>query len=1167
MRKLIQIAAAVLGLLAASHAHAEVVTTVLAAIGGWVGGGAAAGALIVSTAFSLVSSAYASRQQRKAARRAQERQNQQDAANLADRTATIIQSDAPWPVIYGAPPQVGCTPVAQLSSGLAGEFKHLVVIFAAHPCEGIDEIYIDGQPLKLDADGWTTNTDFLLEPQYAGDVSAGPAVHVSMHLSPGGVDTADAFLIGSMNLTYPGQTLWTAAHKLTGFTYAVVTLNQFFERFQGGMPQITAKIRGKKVLDVRTGQTQYSRNPALILADFLMSRAGYGAQLAQIDQAALISAANACDQQVYGPEAVTDVENYGGSRALYVCDGMFRTDQDRDSTRQSIEDCMAGVSLESAGVWRIQAGSWASPVMALTDDDMLASVSVTQAANSSALRFNGARGTYVNAARGGNPEDFKPYFNPTFLALDGKEKVADIPLTFTTSHVRCQQLARVRVERSRGGFTVRFSPKMRAWKLQPGDRITLSSGLYGFTNKTFRITDWSYAAEAPLTLLAEEDEASFYDLADEVKADPSPNTNLPNPFAAVEPPQNLDVVSEEIQQSGTLVYRARAFWDQSTEAQVLLGGSVRVEWRRNLPEEPWQTRELPGDATETFFSSLEVGAEYEVRVRFQSRWAVSSFARIYYVFTGKSRAPEDVAELTLTVEVDGIYARWASPAGLDLLDWSVSEVRVGPTWEAGVQLWRGKATVANLGWLEAGERAIWVVHRDREGRESVPQFEIIEILPPAQPLPEASVANRNTIHLAWQDCKTTQPLRHYELRYGPVFADAELIGLSGSTTYSSQQLNFGIHRYWVTGVDLAGNRGPSGYADAATLESLDSLIGNYRALLDSLYDDLAAQIIDNTKNTDDQANRVLAGAIEKVEIVKEANKATAKRVTGLVAQVNQNKALATEQIELIVTEQGAQATKIEVLAVMTDENHAAIIQEQTARVDGDSALAQSIETVQSDVGDLSATVQTQANTLADLNGNVAAQYMIRAEAIGVTGKRAFAGLSINVSAESPGTPAQSEVIVLANSFLVAPDTSSLGDAPFKVEGGVVYINVAKIKDADIGTLKIAGRAVTQPAYAETEVSTPLASSGLLNSLSIFGFDSGGEFVQVSACIDADVDSVQVRVFLGGVEVASKVIKSALQFGFTPPAGPGDYTIVFNDATGVGAGNSRFKSVSFLACKR
>jgi Domain of unknown function (DUF1983) len=1206
------------------------------------------------TAVSVASSVYGSVQAKKQARAAAERKFQQEVASLQDRTTTIVASDDAWPVVYGQPAPFGGSIKAVLGSGDKAQFKHVVIIFAAHECEAIDDVYIDGESLMLDEFGTSQNPTFQVEygvvreveldfavqrfeqeNVYTGEITyiyaalvdtsalgqiydphiiaikrsngadltnkfaivnsnaipgqmhfpgivlmgdqtvegatgkvtlriegAGSALHISKHLSRGGVDVADQVMMNAIPLN-----LWTADHKLSGYTYIVATLNLLLERFQGGMPAFTARIRGKRVLDPRTGQIVYSRNPALCLADFLRSECGYLALDEQIDQNALIAAANACDQVVYGPGAWNDRETYGNDTRRYVCDGIFRSDQDRDTTRQQLEDAMAGFSLESGGVWRILAGAWSTPVLALADDDMLGPASVIQTANPGQSRFNGARGVYVNQGRNGVSEDITPYVNAVFRAADAKEKWLDLPLSFTASHARAHQLARVRVEQSRGGFVLQIQPKMLAWHLQPGDRITLSSGLYGFTNKRFRVQDWTFSQTSPLALQVVEDEESFYDLADETQADPAPNTNLPNPFAAVAPPQNLDVVSEEIQQSGTLVYRARVFWDPAVEPGVLMGGTVRIEWRRNLPNAPWQTTELPGDATQTYLTALEVGAEYEVRVRFQSRWTASTYARIYYVFTGKSRVPEDVAELTVSVEGDGVYARWASPEGLDLLDWSVSEVRIGPTWDAGTTLWRGKATVANLGWLPAGDQAIWVVHRDRERRESIPRFAIIQILPPAQPLPEATVSNRNTVHIAWQDCKTTQPLRHYEVRYGFVFPEATVVGLSGSTVYSSEQLKFGNHRYWVVAVDVAGNRSAAGYADATTLESFDAPIRDLRGWVRDSLDEAARIAAESALNADDQAQRVRAIAVERTDILKEENKALVTKFTALSVTVDQNQAIISSQLEVIATNLYAQARRIDIVAAVAGENTAAIVDERHARADADSALASSIITVQSIVGGLSSTVDIQANTVANLNGNVAAQYMVRTEVIGATGKRAMAGLLLGVSSTSGGASVQSEVIVIAGQFLVAPDTGSIGSAPFKVVGGITYIDMAMIREADIGTLKIAGRAITQPAYAESRVSAPLPVSGIANSLFIYGFDSGGEFVQVSVCVDADAERVRVAIFLGGVEMTSMEIKSSLQFGFQPPAGAGDYVIVFNDATSVGAGNTRFKSVNFLGCKR
>jgi hypothetical protein len=106
-------------------------------------------------------------------------------------------------------------------------------------------------------------------------------------------------------------------------------------------------------------------------------------------------------------------------------------------------------------------------------------------------------------------------------------------------------------------------------------------------------------------------------------------------------------------------------------------------------------------------------------------------------------------------------------------------------------------------------------------------------------------------------------------------------------------------------------------------------------------------------------------------------------------------------------------------------------------------------------------VQTQSNTLANLNGNVAAQHMIRTEIVTALGIRAMSGLSLGVSSTGGGSAVQSTVAVFAGQFLVLPDASAtVATAPFEVSGGITRIKNAIIGTANIDTLNVAGFALT-----------------------------------------------------------------------------------------------------------
>jgi hypothetical protein len=871
---------------ASTAAMAEPVSSILAAIGSAVGAtagaAAAVGGMIVSTALSIVSSAYGNMQAKKQAKAAAARKLAEDVANIKERTTTIIASDAPHAVIYGEPAPVSGAVVAVLTGGEYSHLKHVVMVLAAHPCEAVTDIQIDGVSIgALDANGYSSNPEFIVTDSES--IGGGiPGVNVQVHLSPNGVDTADAYMRANLDPWPASKGLWTEAHKLSGYTYIVVTLNLFVERFQGGLPTITANVKGKKVYDPRTGATAYSRNPALCLADFLRSEEGYLASNDQIDQNALIVAANACDTAIYNSSTVAaDRPNYGGSVARYTCDGMFRSDQDRDSTRQQLEDTMAGYSLESGGVWRILAGAWTTPVLSLTDDDLLAPMTVVQTCNPGTARYNGAKGTYVNLTRNGVSEDFKQYQNAVFRENDQKDKFLDLVLPFTTAHARTHQIARVLVEQSRGGFVLQVHPKMLAWHLQPGDRIVLTSALYGFANKPFRVQDWTYSMSSPLSFQVIEDEEAFYDTADEVLRDPSPNTNLPNPFLLPQPPLDLTVRSGQeqmVQQGGTLVIRARVSWSASAEDSVRRGGNVQVQWRTTTPVGDWQSVMLPGTATETFLLGLEVHGEYQVRVRFMTAYASSYWTMVTHTLQGASVKPGDVEGLSLAVEANGVVARWSAPAGIDLLEWGATRIFVGPTFETAVERWTGKALTANIGWLPAGTVKVWAQHGNTQGVWGIPISTTIDVASPAQPIVRGEVWGAQ-IELAWQPCGTTQPISAYIVKVGSTLAEAVEIGRTGSLNFVRNEPVAATRIYWVTAFDAAGNAGDAGYVQLASLPSIDDAIKELQEGLDE-------QIADLLNVNSGISERLIDEAIERGTAITHVEKVVSDTAEQLAQRID-----------------------------------------------------------------------------------------------------------------------------------------------------------------------------------------------------------------------------------------------------------------------------------------
>jgi hypothetical protein len=697
-----------IGLLAGcSSALAEPVSIIFSVSGFWAAAGyvAATYGTYVALAYGVLQSQLASSAARRQQAATAAASRSQYNASLQDRNVTGLSGESPWQVIYGNPAPVGGSIVGIFTSGYKDQYKHLVIAFAAHECQSIDEVYIDGDPvggvdgigdviagaffdsspsvktevITFDVSGigsatypptkiiavdgavtllggggitlpggniinagTTYSVPTALTVTYATPQGTG-RVNLQKHLSPGGVDMLDQYL------TYRAPQ-WTATDLLSGFTYIVLSLDLEMSRFQGGPPAITARIRGKKVYDYRSGSTVYSSNPALCLADFITSEPGFNAARSQISSASVIAAANACDASGFS------------------CDGAFKTDQAREATKQQLEDSFGGFSHQSGGVWRITPGAWTTPVLNITDADSAAPIQIDQAGYLSKERYNTVRGKYVDAAGLGVATDFTPWQNPSEVAADGLVKVKDITLPFTYTHQRTQDLARMIVERSRGGLTITYPGQMRLWPLQPGDRVTVTNAEFGFAAKTFRVIDWSFHPKTPVALQMVEDVPAYYNAAALITADAAPNTALPNPYLQVA----LTGLTAESgtnqlarQSDGTITTRVLLRWNATSVGYVSQGGTVQIQYKlAGETGDIWTPGDVvPGSSASDYLLGLADRSTYLIRARFVSQIPIAGpWNVIAHTVVGKTAPPAAPAYVSLAQSL----VFWAQVADFDL---------------------------------------------------------------------------------------------------------------------------------------------------------------------------------------------------------------------------------------------------------------------------------------------------------------------------------------------------------------------------------------------------------------------------------------------------------------------------------------------------------------------
>jgi hypothetical protein len=647
-----------------------------------------------------------------AARRRQERAAR-DAYNnsLNDRTVTNVATENPYVYVYGRA-RVGSSIIAIFTSGDNDQYKHLVCVHAAHECDAIEEIYINGKALgTLDADGNVTSGDYydvktnvvtelhsgtsfsvdqipdgsqfnivqvagegtsvdftrtgkdvVLDADY-GNVFVNytyqeihARVRVQKHLGIAG-DPVDAYLYSIL----PAQ--WPTTATVDGFCYTVVTLDLNQPEFQGGIPPIEVLLRGKKLYDPRTETTAWSQNPALAIYDYLTSEL-CGVDAADIPADYLIAAANACD------ESVVSAEVYGELGPRYTLSGTVTSDQAQQDVLEKMAQSMAGGIASTT--WEMWAGTYVAPVVALYVDrpsdmgDVVGQIAITPGVSDADL-YNGVKGQYISGDNSYVATDFEPYQNSDYLAADqGVEKWTNIDFPFTDKKQRVWNLARIFTEDQRNGYTVRAEFSLKAWSLKIGQRVTLTSAIFGWDAKVFRVIGKKFSPTMPVELTLKEDAPSIWDFTDEALPDATPNTNLPNPFA-IAPLASLTCTSGTdvllIQADGTIVSRIKATWPAATTQAVLTNGQIELQWQE-LGAAVWENLAVAGAETEAFISPVNDGRFYIVRARTvnpylntRSDWVYSTHQVI-----GKTEPPPNITDLTIS----GAVLSWTPVVALDL---------------------------------------------------------------------------------------------------------------------------------------------------------------------------------------------------------------------------------------------------------------------------------------------------------------------------------------------------------------------------------------------------------------------------------------------------------------------------------------------------------------------
>ena len=556
--------------------------------------------------------------------------------SAAGRTTWVKQPIANRDVVYGRNRKSGVLVYAETTN--SNEYLHLVFTLAAHEIQEIESIYVNDEIVTLDGSGNVTAPS-----KYSG------LIRVKKHL--GATDqAADADLVSESN----GK--WSNNHRLRGVAYLYVRLKFDQEAFGGGIPGVSAIVKGKKLFDPRSSTTAYSNNAALVLRDYLSnSDYGVGASAAEIDDTSFIAAANICDEDV--------TLSAGGTENRYEANGVLNTGATPKSNIEGLLGSCGGTLSYSNGKWQLNVAAYKTPSITLTDDDLRGAISIATK-HSRRYNFNGVKGVFISPDANWQPTDYPSYSSATFKAEDNDiESFVDLQLQYTTSTSMAQRLAKIVLYKQRQQLTVNVRTSLKPFDVSIGDTIKLTNERYGWNEKVFEVMNWSFdpnpgSMTIGLSLREISSDVFNWSVTDE-KIFEQDNTTLSDPFALLAPGV---AISDELRNFNQDIV---TFLIADVTSSNKLATEFEVQAKKTSDSTYINLGRASGGRFE--LPKVDENVSYDVRARAinvlggKSAWTTGS-----KVVVGKAAPPSDVSNFKVNIVGDVAHLSWDAVTDLDL---------------------------------------------------------------------------------------------------------------------------------------------------------------------------------------------------------------------------------------------------------------------------------------------------------------------------------------------------------------------------------------------------------------------------------------------------------------------------------------------------------------------
>ncbi|MGA4651100.1 host specificity protein J [Enterobacter hormaechei] len=498
------------------------------------------------------------------------------------------------------------------------------------------------------------------------------------------------------------------------------------------------------------------------------------------------------------------------------------------------------------------------------------------------------------------------------------------------------------------------------------------------------------------------------------------------------PPANIVISSFSVVQQNISVETMRVSWDQAQNAIA-----YEAQWRRN--DGNWVN--VPRSSTTSFDVPGIYAGRYLVRVRainaaeISSGWGYSEEKTL----TGKvGNPPKPVGFIASDNVVFGIELNWGFPANTD--DTLKTEIQYSLTGTEDDAMLLADVPYPQRKYQQMGLKAgqiFWYRAQlvDRSGNESG-YTDFVR--------GQASIDVSDITDAILEDMKGSDTFK--DLIENAVDSNEKIAGMADDIKQANDELA-------QQAQEIAKNAQDIGKVQTS-VTNLSSTVGDVSSSLSELEQTVATadtalgQRIDNISvSVDGMTGGVKNSAIAIIQ----GNLAQVAARKTLSASVAGNSAQLDRIDEVIVNEKEATARSLMSLQTDVNGNKASINSLNQTFSDYQQATATQINGITATVNGHTSAITTNAQAIANVNGDLKAMYNIK---VGVSSNGQYYAAGMGIGVENTPSGMQSQVIFLADRFAVTHQAGATVTLPFVIQNGQTIIRDTVIGDGTIGNAKI-----------------------------------------------------------------------------------------------------------------